>query len=232
MRRGLLALLCLGIGAAGCVLPNRYGTPRTLAEGETAHVLNLDAVGTDLTLGIGDISESTGEERHSHRSIEFIPVPLPSYTYRQGMWDRGELGLGIAPSLGFTADLKWNLFRSRWFDFAVAPTVGIQPFPLPDVYALGSLPVLLGINLGQRITFVPTGGVHWLQGLSERVDSIPLLTYGGSIQVRMSDSFAMQPGFVAMHEPGESWRIVHGGVALVFGDQPGYPTPAPLDRWR
>lgn len=219
--------------AAGCVMPNRYGTPRTLAPGESGHVINIDV----LPLESSDLSFTTDGEGSKEDSGSLI-VPWPSYTFRHGLWDGGELGVGFGPLMMLLGDLKLRLLETTAFDAAVAPTVGVGALEIfstdQDLTLMASLPVLLGVNLGEKVSLVPIAAIHGFRWKNE--DGSPgsgaLTSFGLSVQWRVLPDLSLQPGVMGLWEPGTDKSVwIHGGIAFVAGSQPSYAPPPPPPRW-
>jgi len=208
--------LALGVVAAallcGCPNPNLYGTPRTVEPGAASHTVSIETVGV---LGA--------------RGKDYSPT-VPSYTVRIGLAPRLDLGIRAANFTSGAADLKWNFYRSKWLDVAVAP--GGQYFfdRANDVhYVHTHLPVMFGINIGYdaTIVLVPGFGVQLASrevGIASRPPAdcnpdapkppclaggemtrllggtTPFFRMGVGFNWRMFDNFAVQPELTIMRQ--------------------------------
>ncbi|WP_373048333.1 hypothetical protein [Vulgatibacter sp.] len=217
----LLITLC------GCPAANRYGTPRTMPAGTSGHVLSLDGnllsddmVGSFLC-GSG-AAEETGEPADDPcKGRDLTPLPFPNvvYTWRHGLAQGLELGVGAgtAPFLGL--DLKVELLRSRYFDAAVAPTLATS-FIYPSV----SLPLLLGINLSNDVALLPQAGAHLFTAIPDQESHIAFWWSAGlGAQFRSDDDFALQPSLQWM--ASSEANILTAGLGLVWGPRPADPPP-------
>lgn len=213
IRRGIGALLALPL-LFGCAVGNRWGSPRAIPAGSLAHVITVDmgAANGDL---LGDDSDFSA-----------LPIVWPTYTLRAGLGGPAELGVGLGYMLGIHGDVKVELLRSSWFDLAVVPGVGVQPwntFHSEDAYTawVAEVPLLLGINLGEGISILPSATPQLLRFNGDREKSSQLSWAANlAVQFRGSDWVAFQPavsGFLA----GDI-AVIGVGMGWVLGAQPEY----------
>ncbi len=206
----LLAVCALLL--ASCASPNRYGTARTLAPGESSTWASLDLLGG---------AEYDGSA---------IPIPVPRIGARRGLTEDLEIGatytglFAVAGDVGL--DLKWRFLDAAGVQMAVAPTVnGVLVSTQEDGERVGvfqaGLPLLADIDVAPWLTLVPQvgGGWIWVHGASPNPGFVA--TWGLGVQVRPSAHFAFQPGVYATHALGQPDEpLLVGGLALIFGAQP------------
>jgi hypothetical protein len=220
----------------GCPSPNTYGTPRTVAPGKFAHTAALEGYG-----GTYVTRDAKGNE-----STESALVPtLPTYQLRAGVADRVDLGFRISNLTSLGGDAKFNIVRSEVFDLALDP--GVQWIHLKVGDASSEIfyfhaPLLLGFNLGKRVSIVATPGAVYNLVSSEMIGTggDGLTSAGGifarlglGLNLRFSDHFAMQPEVTAMRGfgDGEAWLFSVGlgfnfGTLPLFGPEPARGEPA------
>lgn len=204
------------VAVAACTGGQRYGVPRTLAPGDTSHHVSAD---------IGRYFIDNDCDGSRGRSCGESPAlaPIPSYTFRIGLADRFELGAGAALDLTVRADLKFQLVRTKLFDVAVAPTLGVGLLPLkfyddeirnPN-HAL--LPLLVGVRLGE-VTLVPGGAIGYADTDRDR------WFWAGSLTAffPVSEHVLLGPGVTVVLPPGDdAERRLLGGLTIALGDSPG-----------
>ncbi|HYP91074.1 MAG TPA: hypothetical protein VEQ59_23070, partial [Polyangiaceae bacterium] len=220
----------------GCPNPNTYGTPRTTPVGKISHTLAAEGVrySVDDTKNGGVKGDAT------------IPT-LPTYQIRVGLLDTLDIGARLSNLSSFGADLKWNFIKSDVFDMAIDP--GFQVFHIgsssngvsesfTEIY--GHAPLILGINVADSVSIVPTVGVTY--GLSSATvsgddasaaASIDGLMFRGGLgfNFRISPKFAMQPEVTYLKwlnksaDPDISWVVF--GLGFNFGNLPTYGKAAP-----
>ncbi len=215
-------LLPIVLLATACGTASRYGTPRTLAPGETTTVATLD-----ITPGV----EFNGTDGMA---------PLPRLGARHGLTDRLEIGASITglPLLVGEAglDLKWNFHRSPGLDLALAPAVGglfvanlddeddfDEDDDATEVDAAlfhTTLPLLAGINVAPWATVVPHAGLGLF---TTGAATAPYATFGLGMQLRPSATFAIQPGVEILRRlDGEDATLASVSLGLFFGPQPRF----------
>ncbi|WP_373048335.1 hypothetical protein [Vulgatibacter sp.] len=219
--RQLLPLLLVATTTA-CGTASRYGTPRTLAPGETTTVATLDV--------------TPGVEFNGTDGI----APLPRLGARHGLTDTLEIGgsiTGLPPLVGEAGlDLKWNFHRSPGLDLALAPAVGallVANFDDEDDWdedddatevdaALfhATLPLLAGINVARWATVVPHAGLGLF---TSREATGPYASVGVGLQFRPSATFAIQPGVEILRRlDGDEATLASVSLGLFFGPQPRF----------
>lgn len=212
-----LLLLLVPLLLAGCTGAHRYGLPRTLPPGKSAQVFSFDlargAEGrSDTLMGDGMTVDRYGL------------APVFAYDLRSGLADGIELGVGISSDIGARLDTKLELFRSTFFDAAVAPSLSAYMGGLPmltiDEQAhsptlAATLPLLLGIHT-EDFYVVPAAGISWLHTASRQ----RILGSGGvTLFARIQEGLWMGPG-ITVTGPGANGAdsIYGGGVSVVLGD--------------
>jgi hypothetical protein len=149
------AVLSCAVLLCGCPNPNNYGTPRTVEPGTASHTISIETVGVA-----------------GARGKDFSPTG-PSYSVRIGLAPRVDLGIRAANFTSGATDLKWNFYRSKWFDVALAPGGQWLFDRANDVhYIYAHLPVILGINIGYDATIVLIPGFG-LQTASRPIQPAP-----------------------------------------------------------
>src|SRR4051812_2568805 len=152
---GSLLGLGLVLTLSGCPNPNTYGTPRTTPVGKVAHSIAAEAIG------------ATG----GGVSVGPFPAP-PTYTLRVGVADNADIGVRLGNMSTLGVDGKYNFIKTHGLDVAVDP--GAQFFYFSASSSAGTasastsitgtylhLPLLLGVNVGDSLTFVPTAGIMY-----------------------------------------------------------------------
>lgn len=227
----LAALVC------GCPNPNTYGTPRTVEPGTASHTISIETVGVA-----------------GARGKDYSPTG-PSYTVRIGLAPRLDLGVRAANFTSGALDLKWNFYRSKWFDVAIAPG-GQYFFDRANSvhYVHAHLPVMFGINIGYDATIllIPGFGMqvasrpiapapcpvpavapnlppNCLAG-SEMTrllgGTTPFVRMGVGFNWRMFANFAVQPELTIMRQlPDYDAWMVNAGLGVSFMNLPKY------DEW-
>lgn len=224
---GTIALL-----ATGCPNPNTYGTPRTTPVGKVQHTIAAEG----FSYSIKDAPAQGGETASGT-----LPN-LPTYQLRVGVADTVDIGARIMNLTSFGADVKWNFLKSDAFDMAILP--GFQVFHLSGSSAgtssgytqfYGNLPLILGINLGDSVTIVPTAGVTYgsnsvtavtdNKSASASLDGL-ILRAGLGFNFRISPKFAMQPEITMLQYLNKSdeasVRLFIFGLGFNFGSLPQY----------
>jgi len=231
---GYLAATTALFATTGCPNPNTYGTPRTVPAGQVSHSIAAEAIG-------------------AHRDGVGVDLPtLPTYTMRIGATEGLDIGLRVANLTTLGADVKWNFLKGSTFEMAVAP--GAQVF----YYSLGSssssngasatssitgtylhLPLLMGINVSQRVTLVPSVGIMYgaVNGSSSATtsdgssDSVKgsantgvIGRFGFGADFRLSPKFALHPEITFMKSFAEGARgvLYLAGLGFNFGALPSY----------
>jgi hypothetical protein len=229
--RAPLSLWALGLLATGCPNPNTYGTPRTVAPGKVSHTIAAEWVGwrfqartpTDPTNPTSPDSEAEVTESGN------VIVP-PTYMLRLGVSDRVDLGFRASNMTTLGADVKYNFVRSEGFDLAIDP--GVQWFALGlNTYHL-HLPLLVGVNLSEAVTFMLTPGVMYgistIKTGSDEADSAldRLLSTEGlygrlgvGVNFRITRSFALHPEvtFLRSFSKAAEDAPVSGAMSYMFG---------------
>ena len=209
-------------GAAACGVPRPYSTPRTTPAGRISHSVAVEA--SDAAFGKQNEDELVAPEGW---------LGPGTYTLRVGVFERWEAAASVGTLL-LAGEVKFNFLRSRFVDAAAAPRVQYYQ-PLFDDAELTtlSLPVLWGINVTRRVTFiaVPTLAYAYSRGLvtydAETDTNEPAENEQGAVaalatdvSLRCTPGFAIQPGFTlfrALSRDDYRWQI---GLGFNFGALP------------
>lgn len=182
--------------------PNQYSTPRTVPKGEYSHVVSLDVLAPPA-------------------------MPTMTYMFRRGLADRVDMGIQL--SLGAKVDVKWNVVRTEYFDFAIDPTAGVDT----DFWGytrgqfwFAALPAVMGVNMGRRVTLVLHGGPAIATAKEDDFKLLLVPRFGGGFQFRFTELVYMQQEFSMQIIPGGETPVVVG-LGFGFGPQPQYGSPAP-----
>lgn len=211
----------------GCPNPNTYGTPRTVESGKVSHSIALEWVGWRFEVRrVDQEGEPTDDEPLITQKGSFI-VP-PTYMLRVGVVDRVDIGVRAAQATSLGADVKYNFHQSKVVDLALDP--GVQWMYVGfSVYHL-HVPLLVGFNLSEHVSFVLTPGLMY--GISthssgdESVDREldRLLTADGwytrlglGVNFRVSRSFAVHPELTFLRSPRDDDRPVVAAMSYLFG---------------
>lgn len=202
VKRSIFVIAIAAFGLSGCH-SNLYATPRTVPAGKFTHTI---AVAVPA----------------------YRAVPAPIYMVRVGVSDRIDIGLRGPGDLQL--DIKANIVRSKYFDFAVNPIGGYYTHPFLTVNTIwaGGIPSIVGLNLSKQVTFMLQAGP--MVATYDRVDGNHTRTHttmiypqmGGGFQFRVRDSITIQPevslSFLQADTP--PWLCV--GIGFGFGPQPQY----------
>jgi hypothetical protein len=194
------AALACALLASACLNPNTYSTPRTTPVGQVQNTAALEVI-------------SFSDSRYEGDSIKSVyaqtSLVAPTYALRVGASDSVDIGARIGNGSALGVDLKWNFFKSKFFDMAGAP--GLQTFYVSKgaggrsggAHFYGNLPLMLGINPSDRFSIVPSVGLGYGFGRRaaadddalERVASTKalLLQAGIGLDFRISPTFAIHP---------------------------------------
>jgi hypothetical protein len=146
MSAGGMLFLC------GCPNPNTYGVPRTLDPGGVQFTVAPEVYGINFK---GTSIDQNGNVTTTRQSA-YLPT-VPSVGLHIGIVDGFELGLR-APNLdSLGLDGKVQLVRGG-VDLAVDPGVQVASLLGIGLFYL-HLPVLIGVNLSEKVTLVATPGI-------------------------------------------------------------------------
>lgn len=199
MKRERFVLVLAAIVLSACHA-NYYSTPRTVPKGKTAHIVAVHAE----------------------------PWPFMVYEGRVGLADRVDVGLHA--SLYFNKlDLKYNFLRTKYFDMAINPGVSFGLEPITEQFRWkGWLPLMLGLNLGPRVTLMAQGGPVLMQYSAPHANDLsPTImgAVGGGVQIRVTELFYIQPEFsinYMKYSPAGTFFWPNFGIGFGFGPQPRY----------
>lgn len=206
-----LVLPALALLASGCVSMNRYGTARTLPEGEANTSLTLDVIAGAMP----DANE-----------LEWTAFPAPHVRHNRGLAAGTELvlDLGIPGTLGL--DIKRELVRGRWLDLAVSP--GISGSWLASgadggAFAEAHVPLLADLAVLPWLVLVPQVSVGWgIASNGDRTLNSPLVGGGLGLYFRLGDGFALQPVASTTVELDTLYTHHRFGLGFSFGTQPRF----------
>jgi len=227
-----LAAIC-GVAAlcTGCPNPNTYGTPRTTPVGKIQHSLAAEGIGYSAH----DVESDTD-------TSGALPT-FPTYTLRVGVADTVDIGARIANLSSIGADVKWNFLKSDTLDLAIDP--GLQAFYFSSSAGGASTsigiiylnaPLMVGINLGDSVSIVPTLGVSYgiatasVEGGDSRDsatgNSGVMLRPGIGFDFRVSPRFAIHPEVTFLKtlkgSDEDSSLLYIFGLGFNFGNLPKY----------
>ncbi len=226
MTRRLAALRALVLGTlattlTGCPDPNLYGGPRTLPRGKSRIV----ASGQGLV--VRENAQGNAESVSGGGGVDI----------HHGIADRLEIGARVA-STGLRADLKWNFIRGD-LDLAIDPAVQFGALGKGSYGLFGHLPLVVGVNLGEALTFYATPGVAFLTRGGSNVEN-GAVTKGGvaarigaGFEWRLTKSVAVIPEVTVMRFfDGSEASTLNFGLGLAFGAQANYGTStASVVQW-
>ncbi|MEM9193720.1 MAG: hypothetical protein AAGF12_31385 [Myxococcota bacterium] len=235
MRRLAFGLVLLG--AAGCPASQSFLTARSLPKGDIQHTVGVEFLGVDYRN-----SDCAPDDEECLDPIGFAAVPWLAYAVRVGATDWMEVGGKYSTSGLLSLDLKFELFRSEYFDLAVDPGLSFTPggalftedredaVGIDAAFTYFFLPVLGSFNFGPvTITLQPRMSYMLLFSQSASFTDGLFLGGGVSIHWRVSDVVTLIPGFdyqVLTAPSNNSANFFSGGIAVSFGDQPQYETPS------
>jgi hypothetical protein len=216
--RPLTGLALVGALTTGCPSPSIYGTARTIPQGTIQHTLAAEVIGAGV----------------SGHTVVFPTAP--TYQLRIGVADNVDLGLRLGNLTMPGLDVKINLLRGA-FDLAIDP--GIQGmFIATSDEGVGfmylNLPAVLGFNLSRNFSLIATPGFAYAVAFgstTSSTSSTSATTYNGSgfiprlglgANIRVSNTFALQPEFTGYYNVDNSAVIFTFGLGFLFGAQPDF----------
>lgn len=228
------SLAGLSLLATGCPNPNTYGTPRTTPVGRVQHTIAAEG----LAYRIQDPPQQGGE-----RVSGGFPT-FPTYQLRVGVADRVDIGARIMSFSSIGADVKWNFLKTDAFDMAIVP--GFQVFHISGTTAgtssgytqfYGNAPLVLGINLAEEVSVVPTLGVTYgynsatvvsdNKSAAASIDGL-ILRAGLGFNFRVVPRFALHPEVTMLQfmngDDESKVRLFIFGLGFNFGNLPVYGT--------
>jgi hypothetical protein len=229
MRLGAIcaaAALC-----TGCPNPNTYGTPRTTPVGKIQHNVAAEGFGY------------SGHDVETNTDVSGALPTFPTYTLRVGVADTVDIGARIANLSSVGADVKWNFLKGDTLDLAIDP--GFQAFYFStssggEDASIGVIylnaPLMVGINLGDSVSIVPTLGVSYgiatasVNGSSGRDSATGssgiMLRPGLGFDFRISERFAIHPEITFLKtlkgSDEDSSLLYVFGLGFNFGNLPKY----------
>lgn len=221
-----VAALC-----TGCPNPNTYGTPRTTPVGKIQHNLAAEGFGYN------------GHDAETNTDVSGALPTFPTYTLRVGVADTVDIGARIANLSSVGADVKWNFLKGDTLDLAIDP--GFQAFYFStssggEDASIGVIylnaPLMVGINLGDSVSIVPTFGVSYgiatasVDGSGGRESATGssgvMLRPGIGFDFRISERFAIHPEVTFLKTlkgaDEDSSLLYVFGLGFNFGNLPKY----------
>lgn len=218
--RPLVGLALVGALTTGCPSPSIYGTARTIPRGAIQHTLAAEVIGA----GVGGNT--------------LVFPTAPTYQLRIGVADNVDLGLRLGNLTMPGVDAKINFVRGA-FDLAIDPGVQGMFIATSDEgvgFMYLNLPLVLGFNLSRSFSLVATPGIAYAVAFGSASSSsssgstsattynssgfIPRLGLGANI--RVSDTFAIQPEFTGYYSIRSEGVIFTFGLGFLFGGQPDF----------
>jgi hypothetical protein len=234
-----LSLRCAAIGWAvalgGCPASQSFTTARTLPQGEVQHTVAVEWLGIDY-----ENSECEPEPESCFDPVGYPAIPWPAYLIRYGANEFLELGGKLSTAGLLTAEFKFQLVRTEYFDFALDPNVsftpgtavfGIREAGIDAAFTYFSLPILASVNLGDfTATFAPRFSYLLLFASSASISSGLFGGGGVSVEYRVNDSVAIVAGFdyqvlLISAEAEASANFFSAGLGVSFGAQADYSLP-------
>lgn len=222
--RRLRIPLCVGavFALSGCPNPNVYTVPRTIDPGTVQVSVAPEFYGVSFKQADGTTASAV------------VPT-FPTVGVRVGIVPNFELGARAPNFDSLAIDGKVLLLKGA-FDLAIDP--GVQSiFLSTDSGSAGifhlHLPVILGLNLSDKLTLVLTPGVMY-SAVTATVVTTNTAQQGGTasglfgrlglgVDVRIGRRFALHPEFTVMRgfDSTETLLFV-GGIGFNFGHLPDY----------
>lgn len=228
--RFLVMILSASLLLTGCPNPNIYGTPRTVKPGKVSHTVSAEYIGWVFELrepAYDEFGEPTGEYTSTTTSGG-LPL-LPTYGLRLGVAEQVDVGFRLSSFTSLGTDVKYNFVRSDIVDLAIDP--GLQwmnsNFNVFHIH----VPLLVGLNLSERVTLVGTPGIMYGISTHDSEDSVSeafrqLLSADGlyaraglGLNVRITPHFAIHPEmtFLRSLEDRDSTFGVSAATSYMFG---------------
>jgi hypothetical protein len=166
------AAACWALSACGGGT-NLYAGPRTVPPGVVSHSLALDA--TVL--------------RQGSSTVAVAPSTLPTYGLRVGLAPRVDLGFRLASIFSPGVDAKAQLLRTPFVDVAVDPGVEVIPYAIVPSWfvdlgltARADLPLVMGVNLTDRVTAILAPGMVYQWGDTTPVECIDAVAAASQLE--------------------------------------------------
>jgi hypothetical protein len=219
---------------SGCPAAQSFTTARTLPPGEIQHTVAVEWLGVDY-----QNSECETMPESCFDPVGYPAIPWPAYLVRYGANDFLELGGKLSTAGLITAEFKFQLLRSEYFDFALDPNVsftpgtavvGIREGGIDAAFTYLSLPILMSVNLGDfTATFAPRFSYLLLFSSSRSIVDGLFGGGGVSVEYRVSDVVSIVAGFdyqlLVLSAAAASANFFSAGLGISFGAQPDYSTP-------
>lgn len=228
MRGFRASAVCLALPSIvlfGCPASQTWTTARTVPAGEIQHAAGVEFLG--LTW---DCPEAAGTSCVD--PIGFVAVPFPAYSLRIGAADMLDIGFKVSSSGSFGADFKVQLVETDFFDLALDPGA-TTPFIFSFTYF--TMPILFSLNFSDMMTLTLYPKVAYWAVYDKDIETGAEGVFfggGGNFQIRVSEKFAITPGFefmriVSATDDQESVTFLNFGVGFNFGSFPSFGAPEP-----
>jgi hypothetical protein len=230
----------LGVASAGLVLalsgcpnPNTYTTPRTIDPGKVEWQVAPEVIAANYNAAYGS-TDANGNPIKTN--VSSVWPMLPTVGARIGVAEGLEIGLRLPNQEPLAGDVKIRLLKGS-FDVALDPglqlyygSVNGSGFAVVYLHA----PVLLGINLSEKVSLVLSPGLVYAQNSAS--NTFPTGVAGAStaagfmarlgvgFDFRISHKFAIHPEVTLVRQFTGSQDLLFcvGGIGFNFGAQPDY----------
>jgi hypothetical protein len=211
----------------GCPNPNTYTVPRTLDPGSVQVSIAPEVYGVNFRGPAVDQNGMTTTTRYS----AYSPT-VPSVGVHIGIVDGFELGIR-APNLdSLGVDGKVQLLRGG-VDLAVQPGVQVASLLGIGLFYL-HMPVLIGVNLSEKVTLVASPGIAYALASGTADSSGNTLEQGGTatqlfgrlgvgVDVRVAKKVALHPELTFLKGFASNDAVLFVfGFGVNIGSMPNY----------
>jgi len=170
----------------GCPASQTWTTARSLPKGKIQHTVGVEFLGASVEVCDDDAEVCA-------QGDGFITAPFPAYVLRYGLTDFMDIGGKFSSSGQLGADLKLQLVRSKFFDFALDPgayaSVG---------FGNVQVPLLFSVNFTRNLTLTLAPKLSYQTLWVDDADNLAGGLYAGggvNMQIRINEKIAVTPGF-------------------------------------
>lgn len=200
-------IVLLALSLSGCVSLNTFESPRTVPKGELS-----------WTLALSSFLRNTGDDQ--------APLPMPLLGVRAGVSDDVDFGFVVSAPGHARADVKYSLLEGEALDLSIGAAMSVIGYPSNSggedgaVLLCWDLPILIGINVSESVSLVPSLGPGYAFEPTSSGKSAFLRT-GFGVRMRLADSVSLMPQLSAAWDPAR-WAPADAtlGLAVVLGAQP------------